>query len=954
MPHSQSSDNLVLATAQHHWQRLCSANSHSWTDEQSQQIKYIFGLSDFIAQSCIENPWMLEQLFQHGVLETLQPDYAGLLSQQLLQVENELQLQQSLRQFRRLHMVRIAWRDLSHKQDIEQSLQDVSELANQLIAQSYAWLYKDFCSRYGTPEGEFGPQPLFIIGMGKLGGGELNFSSDIDLIFAYPNQGETIGGRKPMEHQQFFTRLAQKLIAALHQITVDGQVFRVDMRLRPFGDSGPLVMHFDALEDYYQEQGREWERYAMLKGRIINDDSPYKEQLQDILRPFVFRRYIDFSAIDSLRKMKLMINQEVRRRGLVDNIKLGAGGIREVEFIVQSFQLIRGGREPLLQHPSLLDSLEQLTQLHMLPLEDANALRQSYLFLRKTEHYLQQFDDQQTQLLPQEKLDQQRLCQLFNCSDYNSFKQQVAEHCQYINDQFQLLIGDEQSNNVDDVMGHLDEITDLWQLDLELEEARLLLATWLQAEEAKVFYLANNDFKQTITLRRLGQRGQDTLHKLMPVLLLGALENGSLSAELLLPRLFRVIQSIIGRTTYLELLYENPGALKQLIKLCAASPWIAEQISRFPLLLDELLNPAELYHPTELDKFDSELRQAMLRIDPEDLEQQMEALRQFKLSEQLKIAAADVEKVLPIMKVSDHLTYLAEALIKTVVNIAWQQMSEKYGTPVGKTQQNKGFAVIAYGKLGGLELGYGSDLDLVFVHNCDSSQDTQGDKAIGSQAFYIKLAQRVMHLFSTKTASGLLYEIDMRLRPSGNAGLLVCHIDSFADYQQQQAWTWEHQALVRARFVYGDHALRERFTQIRALCLQVKRELAELAQQVVKMREKMREHLAKGTEQEFDIKQDAGGITDIEFLVQYWVLAHAHQFADLTRWPDNVRILEMLGQYELISQQDADLLTGAYLEYRNASHRLALQQRAVMESSSAFELTRQQVRRIWQNTFGAC
>lgn len=953
MPHSQTSDKQVSAIEQHYWQRLSQTNSQSWTEKQSLQVKAIFGLSDFIAESCIENPWLLEQLIQDGLLDANKLDYAGLLAQQLTQVEDEQQLQQRLRQFRRLHMVRLAWRDLSHMQDIEQSLLDVSELANELIKQSYSWLYKDLCDKYGTPQGEFGAQPLFIIGMGKLGGEELNFSSDIDLIFAYPSQGEAIGGKKPLEHQQFFTRLAQKLIAALHQITVDGQVFRVDMRLRPFGDSGPLVMHFDALEDYYQEQGREWERYAMLKGRIINDDSPYKEQLQDILRPFVFRRYIDFSAIDSLRKMKLMINQEVRRRGLVDNIKLGAGGIREVEFIVQSFQLIRGGREPQLQHPGLLISLQQLVQLKILPAEDAGKIRESYLFLRKTEHYLQQFADQQTQLLPQESLNQQRLTALFNCKDYDSFKQQVAQHCQYINEQFQLLIGDEQSTKADNVMDHLDEITDLWQLELESAEVRLILANWLEAENAETFYQINNEFRQTITQRRLGQRGQDTLHKLMPMLLLGALKNGSLSAEQLLPRLFRVIQAIIGRTTYLELLYENSGALNQLTKLCAASPWIAEQISRFPLLLDELLNPAELYNPTALDKYDSELRQAMLRIDPEDLEQQMEALRQFKLSEQLKIAAADVAKVLPIMKVSDHLTYLAEALIKTVVNIAWLQMTEKYGSPIGKSQENKGFAVIAYGKLGGLELGYGSDLDLVFVHNCDSNQDTDGEKSIESQAFYIKLAQRVMHLFSTKTASGQLYDIDMRLRPSGNAGLLVCHINSFADYQQQQAWTWEHQALVRARFVYGEQVLLEQFTQIRAHCLQAKRQQTELAEQVVLMREKMREHLAKGTEQEFDIKQDAGGITDIEFLVQYWVLANAHQFPNLTRWPDNVRILEMLGQFELISQQDADLLTQAYLEYRNASHRLALQQRAVMENSTTFALTRQQVRKIWQSTFSA-
>lgn len=951
MSNTPELDTQLSKLADNYWQRLQAADTQSWSAFHQQQIKSAFALSDFIAQSCIENSWILDKLLLQGLLGVEQPNYASLLAESLSGAENEQQLHAQLRQFRRLHMVRIAWRDLTLEQDIRHSLADVSELANQLITQAYHWLYQDFCTRLGTPQGEHGPQPLFIIGMGKLGGNELNFSSDIDLIFTYPCQGETTGGRKPVENQQFFTRLAQKLISALHQVTVDGQVFRVDMRLRPFGDSGPLVMHLDAVEDYYQEQGREWERYAMLKGRVLNGDGPYQKELQDILRPFVFRRYIDFSAIDSLRKMKMMINQEVRRRGLINNIKLGAGGIREVEFIVQSFQLIRGGREPKLQQSSLLFSLEQLAELNVLPSEDASQLNDSYLFLRKVEHCLQQFNDQQTQLLPTDSLNQQRLCSLFNCKNFDEFKAEVDHHCHFIHAQFQLLIGDEKGPVADGSGGDLTEMNDLWQLELDATEAEVILANYLDPQQADIFCAALTDFRHNITQRRLGQRGQDTLQKLMPVLLQGVLQTTAISPPLLLPRILQVLESIIGRTTYLDLLYENLGALNQLIKLCAASPWITEQISRFPLLLDELLNPAELYHPTELDQYDSELRQAMLRIDPQDLEQQMEALRQFKLSQQLKIAAADVEKVIPIMKVSDHLTYLAEALIKTVVNLAWQQMSEKYGCPEGTDLQNKKFAVIAYGKLGGLELGYGSDLDLVFVHNCDSNNDTNGKKPIDAQSFYIKLAQRIMHLFSTKTALGQLYEIDMRLRPAGNAGLLVCHINSFADYQQQQAWTWEHQALVRARFILGDRSLFEKFKDIRQTSLALQRDIQELSTQVVEMREKMRSHLAKGNSEKFDIKQDAGGIADIEFLVQFWVLAHSHDVPELARWPDNVRILEMLTIHNLISQSDAQCLTQAYLEYRNTSHRLALSQQQMLEKSETFEDMRQQVTNIWQKTF---
>ena len=952
------------------WQQLTELPEFDPQWRQHQQIiEQAFALSDFVASHCLKTPQLLSELINQQLLFSEQLDFQHLLEQHIAPSQDENSLNKLLRQFRTCHMLRIAWRDLLNMQSIESSLQQVSKLANQLILQAYKWHYHILSERYGAPMGEHGQQDMLIIGMGKLGGGELNFSSDIDLIFTYPSQGETQGQRKTIEHQQFFTKLAQKLISALHQTTVDGQVYRVDMRLRPFGESGPLVTHFGALEDYYQEQGREWERYAMLKGRILNQSSPYVSELQDIMRPFVFRRYLDYSSLDSLRKMKALIQQEVRRRGLKNNIKLGRGGIREAEFIVQSLQLIRGGREPRLQSQSLLHTLQELSKLKVLPLKVTRNLKQSYLWLRKVEHSLQQFDDRQTQVLPDNELDWLRLVHVFNYIDSEQFSQQLQKHLNTVSEHFTQLIGEEanEDENTSDKDESQQNIIDLWQLDLPEDEACKLLNHWLSEQQAQAFILPLKGFRNNLSSSRLGQRGLDTLNKLMPSvlfsILLSTLSRDSDDPTILLKRILQVFLSIIGRTAYLELLYENQGAMKQLIKLCAASPWVAEQIGRFPMLLDELLNPAELYNPTPLQDYEAELRVALLRVDPEDLEQQMEALRQFKLSQQLKIAAADIARAIPVMQVSDHLTFLAEAIIKQVVNMAWQQITEKHGSPVSekgalKTAQNTGFSVVGYGKLGGFELGYGSDLDLVFLHDCFGNILTSGFKPIESQKFYIKLAQRILHLFTTKTASGKLYEVDMRLRPSGNAGLLVSHIKGFTDYQLQDAWTWEHQALSRARFICGSEELHNAFTKLRENVLELPRERAELTKQVIDMREKMRQHLSKSAnknnqgEPQFDLKQDKGGIADIEFIVQFYVLAYCHEYPQLARWSDNVRVLQSLNQLGIMSNEQAEQLTQAYLEFRNSSHRLALQQQDHVSNSKKFSALRKQVSDIWQYCLG--
>jgi [glutamine synthetase] adenylyltransferase / [glutamine synthetase]-adenylyl-L-tyrosine phosphorylase len=939
--------------AQKRWDELRMMpefNVH-WLEHQH-NIRQAFALSDFIFQQCIKYPSLIDTLIhEQGI--AAQNTYQSLLHDEIKLAVNEVELNRCLRLFRNKYMTSIAWRDLLNLQSIEQSLLQVSELANQLIMQANDWLYHKLSERYGTPQGDFGAQPLLIIGMGKLGGRELNFSSDIDLIFTYPAQGETSGGRQNIEHQQFFTKLAQSLINSLHNMTADGQVYRVDMRLRPLGDSGPLVMQFGAFEDYYQEQGRDWERYALLKGRILNPQSPYSDDLQQILKPFIYRRYLDFSAIESLRNMKALIQQEVRRRRLVDNIKLGQGGIREAEFIVQSLQLIRGGRELSLQLYSLLNAVKQLIKLEMLPENEGNQLVSSYLWLRKVEHCLQQFDDKQTQVLPDNELDKQRLQHVMHCASYEEFLALLQDHCHFIHHQFLLLIGEDKTTQDELSSPTQQAAIDLWQLDLDEAECRELLRPWLEPEAANTFRQQLIDFSISLKSSRIGQRGYNTLHSLMPLLIVNVLDGEELPAIERLQRVLLVFKAILGRTAYLELLLANLGALKQLVDLCSASPWVTEQLSRFPLLLDELINPATLYHPTELHEYPSELRRALLRVEADDLELQMESLRQFKLSQQLKIAAADIANALPIMKISDHLTFLAEAVVSHVVDIAWQQLVEKHGEPHcqlagARNQQNKSFAILGFGKLGGWELGYGSDLDLVFVHNCEGNQLTDGLKPIESSQFYFKLAQRIVHIFTAKTGLGMLYDVDMRLRPAGQSGLLVCHFNGFATYQQNEAWTWEHQALCRARFIYGNSQLLQNFKQLRLTILARQRDLTELRIQVAEMREKMRLHLAKGTDQFFDLKQDRGGIADIEFIVQFLTLAHCHAAHSIAMWTDNVRVLESLVESGFIAQTDATILKEAYLCYRNQNHRLTLQNKIFAVFTPELKRHKLLVTEIWQ------
>ncbi|HAU4368147.1 TPA: bifunctional [glutamate--ammonia ligase]-adenylyl-L-tyrosine phosphorylase/[glutamate--ammonia-ligase] adenylyltransferase [Citrobacter amalonaticus] len=928
---------------QQYWQTIAEQLPESVSGVQA---KSVLTFSDFVRDSIIAHPHWLTELESAPPQADDWQQYGEWLQAALATVNDEAALMHELRLFRRRVMVRIAWAQALSLVDDTDILQQLSHLAETLIVSARDWLYDACCREWGTPCSQDGiPQPLLILGMGKLGGGELNFSSDIDLIFAWPEHGSTQGGRRELDNAQFFTRMGQRLIKVLDQPTQDGFVYRVDMRLRPFGDSGPLVLSFAALEDYYQEQGRDWERYAMVKARIMGDtDGRYVDELRAMLRPFVFRRYIDFSVIQSLRNMKGMIAREVRRRGLKDNIKLGAGGIREIEFIVQVFQLIRGGREPSLQSRSLLPTLSAIAALHLLPENDAEQLRLAYLFLRRLENLLQSINDEQTQTLPGDELNRARLAWGMNADNWSQLMETLEGHMANVRRVFNELIGDDETDTQEDALS--EQWRELWQDALQEDDTPPVLSHLTDDDRLRVLALIA-DFRKELDKRTIGPRGRQVLDHLMPHLLSDVCTRQD--ASLPLSRVTPLLVGIVTRTTYLELLSEFPGALKHLISLCAASPMVASQLARYPLLLDELLDPNTLYQPTATDAYRDELRQYLLRVPEDDEEQQLEALRQFKQTQLLRIAAADIAGTLPVMKVSDHLTWLAEAMIDAVVQQAWLQMVARYGQPTHLIErEGRGFAVVGYGKLGGWELGYSSDLDLIFLHDCPVDVMTDGEREIDGRQFYLRLAQRIMHLFSTRTSSGILYEVDARLRPSGAAGMLVTSTESFADYQKNEAWTWEHQALVRARVVYGDPQLTSQFDSVRRDIMTQPRDGKTLQNEVREMREKMRAHLGNKHRDRFDIKADEGGITDIEFITQYLVLRYAHDKPKLTRWSDNVRILELLAQNDIMDEQEAMALTHAYTTLRDELHHLALQELPGHVAQTCFEAERTLVRASWQ------
>ena len=913
--------------------------------------------SPFLAQTLERYPEQVQDLLMSRSLnEPTTPDYLSSRWQEYLaEVTDEPSLQRGLRRFRREVQFRVIWRDMVAGAGLKETIEATSTFADTCIQGALDWLHDRACEEMGTPWGtdpvtrEERPQSMVVLGMGKLGGRELNVSSDIDLIFAFPGKGETRGGRRTIDNQQFFIRLGQRLIQALDQITADGWVFRVDMRLRPYGQSGALALSYAALEAYYQDQGRDWERYAMVKARVVAGDERLGQALMESLRPFVYRKYIDFSAFESLRSMKAMISREVRRKGLENNIKLGSGGIREIEFVVQAFQLIRGGRDRELQQRELLTILTELEQLELLPPRVVQELREAYVFLRNLEHALQGMEDKQTQVLPDHTLAQARVAFSLGFTDWAECVTQLEAHRRRVARHFSDIIAVEENESEETTLE--DGWFELWLGEMDDDE---VVNGWLGSHgfESPAQSAAQlRDLRESRTVQTLQTQGRRRLNQFMPVLL-EALSQVERPSETL-SRVLQLVEAILRRSAYIVLLLENPGARAQLVWLCSESPWIASQLAETPLLLDELLNAESLYHPPTRTELEDDLRQQMLRIPYEDLEEQMESLRHFKKAHILRVAASELRGTLPLMKVSDYLTWIAEVVLDHVVDVAFANLVSRHGYP--RRQEGSAcdtdFAIIGYGKLGGIELGYTSDLDLVFIHDGDPEHSTDGEKPIDNAVFYTRLGQRIVHILSTQTPSGQLYDVDMRLRPSGNSGLLVSTVTAFGKYQRNDAWTWEHQALARARGVAGCPATLARFEELRRDILCSHRDPVALRAEVVEMREKMRTSLGTPENRRgevFHIKHDTGGIVDIEFLVQYLMLAHSEAHPELTQWSDNIRQMEELGRAGLLPQEDIERLREAFITLRSTIHRRALQNLNSQVEGGAFVNERKYIQDMWK------
>ncbi|MDR0777569.1 MAG: bifunctional [glutamate--ammonia ligase]-adenylyl-L-tyrosine phosphorylase/[glutamate--ammonia-ligase] adenylyltransferase [Azonexus sp.] len=805
-----------------------------------------------------------------------------------------------LRRLRQRAMAHIALRDLCGLASLDEVVESMTLLADVTTNFAVDHHHRRLAATYGEPLDHAGrPQRLLVIGMGKLGGRELNVSSDVDYIFIYPAEGET-AGPKSIDNYDFFTRLGKRVIQALGDLTADGQVFRVDMRLRPNGDSGPLVCSLDALEHYFVTQGREWERYAWIKARVLNTGvnadgqaiGEWMEDLRKISRPFVFRKYLDFGAINAMRDLHAQIRREVARKDMADHVKLGPGGIREIEFIAQVFQLIRGGRDPALQIRPTLSVLRLLAERQLLPAENEAELRAAYVFLRRLEHRLQYVEDQQTHRLPDSPEARMLIAQSMDFPDWTAMMTVLDGHRQKVSRHFEAVFSDPEAGE--------HPLTGLWlgQLDEETAVEAFAKLGFRQPREA-IDRLA--DLRATRRFLQLPSTNRERFDAVAPRLIEAA--GATADPDTTLVRGLAFLENIARRGAYLALLQQYPLALRRVADMIGASNWAADYLNRYPLLLDELLDPRLYEIATDWASFRDALRRNLAN-HADDTEREMDILREMHHGQVFRLLAQDLAGLQTIERLSDHLTELADIIVQETLPLVWSKIKNRH-RPQAK------FAVIGYGKLGGKELGYASDLDLVYLYADDNPEAAD---------HYTRLGQRLNSWLGSQTASGILFETDLRLRPNGESGLLVVSVEAFRDYQLHKAWVWEHQALTRARFCAGDPEIGQRFEDIRNEILRQPRDLDKLRHEVVAMRQKMLDAHASKSTTGFGLKHDPGGLIDVEFIVQYLVLGHAHQHPELTGNLGNIALLRIAGELGLIDPQAAKAAGNAYREYRRLQH----------------------------------
>ncbi len=825
-------------------------------------------------------------------------------------IHDEESLHRILRELRKQVLLRLIIRDISGQANLFEVMASMTNLAEVSIDFSLKY-HEDWLTqpnRFGLPRDETNNiQHLLVVAMGKLGGGELNVSSDVDLIFVYPEDGET-DGKKSISNHEFFARLGRKLIASLNDYTIDGYVFRVDMRLRPHGENSPLAISFPMLDDYFIKQGREWERHAWIKGRIIAGHADAGMQsilMEKIVRPFVFRKYLDFGAYESMRRLHAQLRKEVERREMHDNIKLGPGGIREIEFITQVFQLIRGGRDVDLCIRPTLGVLQQLQKKQQLPQHTIDELTQAYHFLRKLEHRLQYLDDQQTQTLPTNIDDQKLIATSMGFPDYESFLNQLDTHRNDVTRHFELIFATPRKSPTHDILANF------WQTeaqDISRTEAATAQLSTLGFSEPEKISERLRSFYQSNFYQQLSKSNQQHINTLIPILIETVANLPPV--EIALERMLQLLEKISQQTSYLVLLLEHPHTLQRVAELVSISQWASDYLGRHPILLDELMRQDAPHPIPNWSLLQQELNYQLNHDNnPKDdvIEWQMDVLRHFQHAQVFRLLVTDLEGSLLLETLSDHLTALADLVLETVLNLAWQGLKKRH-------RESPAFAIIGYGKLGGKELGYASDLDMIFLY-----EDDHPDAA----EIYTKLGQSINAWLTRHTSAGILYETDLRLRPNGITGLLVSSMTAFTQYQQQQAWVWEHQALTRARFVAGDDQVGAAFENTRKEILCKPRGLIELKQDILKMREKMLDAHPNPTTL-FDIKHDRGGIIDVEFIVQYLVLGFSCQYPQLTGNIGNIALLKLAAELELIPINTAEKVRSAYREFRRIQHRQRL------------------------------
>jgi len=989
------------------------------------ELPVVWAASEFVAGACVRAPALLEALIDSGALDRRGrgEDLIARIKSELADCADEEDLDARLRRLRRREMVRMAWRDLSGAGDLEETIEGVSALAEGCIDAALAHHHRWLSARFGTPrDGDGNAVGMVVLGLGKLGGGELNYSSDIDLIFAYEHAGQTAhdagdhanadnanaSANNPgtLDNHEYFTRLGRKLIASLERTTADGFVFRVDMRLRPNGDSGPLALSFAAMEQYYQSHGRDWERYALIKARTVGGDRDAGARLQQQLTPFIYRKYLDFTAFDSIREMKKLIEREVKKKGMEDNVKLGPGGIREIEFLVQSHQLIRGGRNRNLRTQSLHKALRVLAEEGIVDQTARAQLLDDYRFLRNTEHRVQMVADRQTQRLPEAPFARLRLAWSMGFESWDAYCKHLAQRRAHVERAFGEILGAPPAVGAGRGAAVAADseaaLADVWRnaARAAAEAAGPAAQSTLDALTAAGFTDSTRvarllkDFRAGQLYQMFSANERDRVDRLIPLALRQA--GGREHPERALTAFISVLESIGRRSVYLSLLIENPPALAQLISLCAASAWISRHIGAHPVVMDELLGPPVDVRKRELVDIRRELKRRLAQAGHDgdggvdggdDEETRMTALREFNHAQVLRVAAADVTGVLDAFDACRALSQVARVILQQVFDDALRWVAAKHGGRAAGGAGNEAgdgdapyqAGVIAYGKFAAGELGYHSDLDIVVCYDAgdggagdgdgagdgknvgdgDSGGDgknTGADNAGESHAdlgyFYARVGQRLVHLLTARTHAGPLYELDMRLRPSGQSGTLVTSLDGFAKYQLDNAWTWEHQALVRARAVAGGDVFSRRFERVRRRVLCRPREADKLRADIASMKAKMARANSQSDEAWFDLKLGAGGIVDIEFIVQFLVLRAAHEHPFVVRPRTTVETIDALREAGALADDAARQLQRIYRLYLRKSLDLKLMAHPLRVRRAEFVEEREWVEMLWAGFFG--